>query len=99
MDYLAPLTVVSIAMLMGKITTHDHKGIFCNSWDDMDDIHLARKLPIKAVKALVHILKGRKHSAMFESVSRINQKFLSLILLLSGDVNINPGPKKVKYPC
>ena len=101
MDYLAPLTVVLIAILMRNITTHEPKGIFCNSWEDMDNIHLARKLPIKAVTALLHILKGRKHGAMFgpKSVSRINRKFLLLILLLSGDVNINPGPKQVKYPC
>eukprot|EP00795_Rhopilema_esculentum_P001948 gene1948-17486_t len=102
MDYLAPLTVVLIAMLMQNISTREPKGIFCNSCcEDMDNIHLARKLPIKTVTALVHILKGRKHGAMFgpKSVSRINRKFFLLILLLSGDVNINAGSKQVKYPC
>ena len=101
MQFLAPLVVVCTALLLQNL----HNKRLCN-YDDMVreggyNISFTDSEPVKAEMASFQIMRAGKQDAIIgpRANALACRKFLLLMILLSGDVDLNPGPRQLKHPC
>ena len=99
MGFLSPLFLLYLALLVYRVLSsvyYDHaaksaseiKDIFCNAGTKSLFLHIKRRC---------HKAFGPKWPK--KPVPNGRQFFLLLILLLSGDINSNPGPRQAKFLC
>eukprot|EP00794_Sanderia_malayensis_P002336 gene2336-2688_t len=101
MQFIAPLFLASTALLLHSLHNkklHNYEDVIR---ENRYNISFTDSEQVKAEVAFFHIMRTGKQDAIFgpKANASARRKFLLFMILLSGDVNLNPGPRQVKYPC
>lgn len=94
MQFTAPTLVVILALSLNQLADIQ------SSNNARRPIEYSQLMVQVKVQALYSLFKSRKLAVENGPKSAYSSlKWITTILMLCGDININPGPRNVKYPC